>query len=159
MAIEDCNCMNLRGAARRVSNFYDAVLSPSGLRATQYSILAVLDELGAVSINDLADRLDLDRTTTGKNMRPLTVAKLITIGPSPTDGRSRVVRLTRHGAAALETARPLWRQAQQEFESANGQNVVRSLRRTLSRLRVRSEPAEKARERPRDRRRSRAAAR
>ena len=58
MAIEDCNCMSLRKAARRISNFYDAMLSPTGLRATQYSILALLNELGAVSINDLACRLD-----------------------------------------------------------------------------------------------------
>lgn len=140
MAIEDCNCMSLRRAARGVSNFYDAMLSPSGLRATQYSILAVLDELGAVSINDLADRLDLDRTTTGKNMRPLTLARLIRIRPSPTDGRSRVVQLTHRGAATLRAARPLWRQAQQEFESANGERFSRNLRQTLSTLRVRTKP-------------------
>lgn len=152
MAIEDCNCMSLRRAARRVSNFYDAMLSPSGLRATQYSILAVLNERGIVSINDLADRLDLDRTTTGKNMRPLILAKLITIRPSPTDGRSRVVRLTHHGAATLEAARPLWRQAQQRFESANGRSLARDLRRTLSNLRVRAEPEKQGSGKPRDHR-------
>jgi DNA-binding MarR family transcriptional regulator len=140
MAIEDCNCMSLRKAARRVSNFYDAMLSPTGLRATQYGILALLNELGAASINDLAGRLDLDRTTTGKNMRPLTVAKLIKMKPSPTDGRSRVVQLTHHGAATLEAAKPLWRKAQQEFEHANGKSLARDLRRTLSTLRVRAEP-------------------
>ena len=141
MAIEDCNCMSLRKAARRISNFYDAMLSPTGLRATQYSILALLNELGAVSINDLANRLDLDRTTTGKNMRPLTFAKLIKMRPSPIDGRSRVVQLTRHGAATLKAARPFWRKAQQEFESANGERLSRNLRRTLSTLRVRTELA------------------
>ena len=132
MAIDDCNCMSLRKAARRVSNFYDAMLSPTGLRATQYSILALLKELGAISISDLAGRLDLDRTTTGKNMRPLTSARLIKIGPSPTDGRSRVVQLTQHGAATLKAARPLWRKAQHEFERANGESLSRNLRWTLS---------------------------
>ncbi|GEP60384.1 MarR family winged helix-turn-helix transcriptional regulator [Reyranella soli] len=140
MAIEDCNCMSLRKAARRISNFYDAMLSPTGLRATQYSILALLNELGIVSINVLAERLDLDRTTTGKNMRPLAFAKLIKIRPSPTDGRSRVVQLTQHGAATLKAARPHWQKAQREFESDNGERLARNLRRTLSTLRVRAEP-------------------
>jgi DNA-binding MarR family transcriptional regulator len=146
MAIEDCNCMSLRKAARKVSNFYDAMLSPAGLRATQYSILAVVNELGAVSINDLSDHLDLDRTTTGKNMRPLVLAKLIKMRPSPSDGRSRIVQLTRHGAVTLEAAKPLWRQAQQAFESANGERASRDLRRALSMLRVRAESGEPGRE-------------
>lgn len=143
--------MSLRQAARRISNFYDAMLSPAGLRATQYSILAVLHRLGGASINDLASRLDLDRTTTGKNMRPLTAARLIEIGPSPTDGRSRVVRLTPQGTARLAAARPLWRQAQQQFERANGVALSRSLRRTLSGLSVQGEPAKPPRARPRAR--------
>lgn len=128
--------MSLRKAARRISNFYDERLAPTGLRATQYSILAVLHHLGGASINELATHLDLDRTTTGKNMRPLTVAKLIKVGPSPTDGRSRVVQLTPHGTATLAAARPLWQRAQHDFERANGAALSRSLRRTLSELRV-----------------------
>lgn len=133
--------MSLRKAARRISNFYDEALAPAGVRATQYSILAVLRQLGGASINDLADRLDLDRTTTGKNMQPLALAGLIEVGPSPTDGRSRVVRLTPHGMATLEAARPLWRRAQQAFERANGITLSRNLRRTLSALRVNPDPA------------------
>jgi len=145
MAIEDCNCMILRKAARKVSNFYDAMLSPAGLRATQYAILVVVSELGAVSINDLADRLDLDRTTTGKNMRPLVLAKLIRMKPSPTDRRSRIVQLTQHGAARLEAAKPLWRRAQRAFESANGERSARDLRRALATLRVRAEVGDSGR--------------
>ena len=136
MAIEDCHCMSLRKAARRISNFYDARLAPAGLRATQYSILAVLHRLGGMSINDLAHRLDLDRTTAGKNMRPLTLAGLIKVAPSPTDGRSRIVELTPYGLATLKAARPLWQRAQQEFERANGAALSRKLRQTLSALRV-----------------------
>ena len=100
MTLERCNCMALRKAARRVSNFYDSVLAPSGLRTTQYSILALLSEVGEVSINDLARHLDLDRTTTGKNLRPLRVARLVKIAPSPDDGRSRLVTLTEGGVSA-----------------------------------------------------------
>jgi hypothetical protein len=37
-----CNSTALRKAARRVTRFYDACMSESGLRATQYTILALL---------------------------------------------------------------------------------------------------------------------
>jgi DNA-binding MarR family transcriptional regulator len=136
MALEHCNCMALRKAARRVSNFYDAALSPSGIRATQFSILALLSDVGALSINDLAGRLDLDRTTMGKNLRPLTTARLVKITRSSADGRSRVASLTERGAATLGQARPLWRRAQEKFERANGKGRARDLRKILWRLRV-----------------------
>jgi DNA-binding MarR family transcriptional regulator len=136
MAFEGCHCMALRRAARRVSNFYDSVLAPAGLRATQYSILALLSENGAVSINDLAHHLELDRTTTGKNLRPLTVARMVKITRSPTDGRARLAGLTKGGAATLKMARPLWKRAQTEFESSNGKKLARHLRQTLSELTV-----------------------
>src|SRR5262245_17960718 len=128
MALEQCNCMTLRKAARLVSNLYDAVLAPSGIRATQYSILALLSDAGDLSINDLASRLDLDRTTMGKNLRPLTTSKLVKITRSSADGRSRVAGLTERGATTLRRARPLWRQAQEQFERANGKGLARDLR-------------------------------
>lgn len=136
MAFERCNCMTLRKAARRVSNFYDDMLAPTGLRATQYSILALLSELEAVSINDLARHLDLDRTTTGKNLRPLALAKFITVTPSLTDGRSRTVGLTDKGIAILKAARPLWQRAQGKFESANGKKRSQNLRQALTSLTI-----------------------
>src|SRR5215468_1808317 len=64
---EQCNCMALRRASRRITNFYDGKLAPTGLRVTQYAILALLGEHGSVSVNSLARHLDLDRTTMGKN--------------------------------------------------------------------------------------------
>jgi hypothetical protein len=107
MAVEDCNCMSLRRAARRVSNFYDAVLSPSGVRATQYSMLALLGEVGALSINDLASRLDLDRTTTGKNLQPLVTTRLVKIARSSAEWQASPSAVpTRCGVRGRCGARP-----------------------------------------------------
>jgi hypothetical protein len=44
---EFCTCLAVRQAARHVSQFYDQHLAPSGLRITQFSILAKL-KAGAV---------------------------------------------------------------------------------------------------------------
>ena len=51
---QECNCLALRQAARHVSRFYDQCLAPTGLRTTQFSILAKLKRLGPLTINALA---------------------------------------------------------------------------------------------------------
>jgi DNA-binding MarR family transcriptional regulator len=133
---EQCNCMALRRASRRITNFYDSKLAPTGLRVTQYAILALLREHGGVSVNSLARYLDLDRTTMGKNLRPLERLRYVKVTSSATDGRSRTITLTNSGGAALKAAAGLWRRAQAEFESENGGAVVRVLRSTLANLKV-----------------------
>src|ERR1700691_6642086 len=103
-----CNCLALRQAARHVSQFYDQFLAPSGLRATQYSILARLQRKGPMTINALAGELVMDRTTLGRNILPLQRDGLIEVGPGKSDRRSKEVRLTDAGAARLRTARKGW---------------------------------------------------
>ena len=136
MPFEQCNCMAVRRASRRLTNFYDGKLAPTGLRVTQYAILALLGKLGGVSVNSLARHLDLDRTTMGKNLRPLERMRYVKVTPSLTDGRSREIKLTDSGGAALTAAARLWRRAQAEFESANGGPAIRALRSTLANLKV-----------------------
>jgi len=59
---EVCHCFSVRSAARHVTQFYDQLLEPTGLRITQYSILAMLKRLGPLTINALAKVLQTDRT-------------------------------------------------------------------------------------------------
>ncbi len=127
--------MALRRAARRISQRYDETLAPAGLRATQFAILAVLREGRGLSVNELAERLDLDRTTTGKNLRPLQRDGLVSVAASPDDRRSRAIGLTDEGMARLARAAPLWASAQEGFEAANGRTRARGLRDELRDLR------------------------
>src|SRR6266704_2253431 len=69
--IVPCNCLALRQAARHVTQFYDQFLAPTGLRTTQFSILARLRRMGPMTINALAADLVMDRTTLGRNILPL----------------------------------------------------------------------------------------
>ncbi|MBN9555624.1 MAG: winged helix-turn-helix transcriptional regulator [Alphaproteobacteria bacterium] len=132
--IRDCNCASLRKAARRLTSFYDSQLQPSGLRATQFAILALVNEMEEVSVNLIAERLGLDRTTAGKNLRPLEQAGFIEVVSARHDARQRAISVTRAGHAALKTAVPLWRQAQSRFEAANGADKAAMLRETLKEL-------------------------
>ena len=43
--VEECTCLAVRQAARRITQFYDQHLAPFWLRTTQFSILAKLKRL------------------------------------------------------------------------------------------------------------------
>src|ERR1700676_4559507 len=88
---DECNCLAIRQAARHVTQFYDQLLAPSGLRTTQYSILGRLQRRGPMPINALAAELVMDRTTLGRNILPLERDGLIEIGTAPSDRRRREV--------------------------------------------------------------------
>jgi DNA-binding MarR family transcriptional regulator len=126
-----CNCLALRQAARHVSQFYDQFLAASGLRGTQYSILARLHRKGPMSINALAAELVMDRTTLGRNILPLQRDGLISIRPGRIDRRSKDVQLTKAGVARLRIAGEGWRQAQAQFEAAFGGKRAKDLRALL----------------------------
>jgi DNA-binding MarR family transcriptional regulator len=126
-----CNCLALRQAARHVSQFYDQFLIASGLRTTQYSILARLHRKGPMSINVLAAELVMDRTTLGRNILPLERDGLIAIEPGRIDRRSKELKLTKAGTARLRAASEAWRQAQARFEAAFGSKRAKDLRALL----------------------------
>jgi DNA-binding MarR family transcriptional regulator len=123
-----CNCLALRQATRHVTQFYDQFLTPIGLRATQYSILARLHRRGAMAINALAAELVMDRTTLGRNIRPLQRDGLVAIGPGKNDRRRKELRLTPSGLALFEAAQKSWTKAQAGFERAFGPRRAKALR-------------------------------
>jgi DNA-binding MarR family transcriptional regulator len=129
-----CNYLSIRKAARHISQFYDHRLAPAGLRTSQFSILARLRRGGPASINELAAAMVMDRTTMGRNLRPLERDGLIAIGTDPRDRRSRVLSVTPAGEARLDAARPLWAKAQREFEQRFGAGQAEALRLTLATL-------------------------
>lgn len=128
---EDCNCLAVRQAARHVTQFYDAFLLPAGLRTTQFSILAKLRRLGPMTINRLAAEMVMDRTTLGRNIRPLQREGLLAVAPGQSDRRSKELRLTEPGAGRLRTAVEGWTKAQERFDAAFGAARAAELRALL----------------------------
>jgi len=127
----DCNCLALRQAARHVSQFYDEVLAPAGLRGTQFSILAKLARVGPMTINALAASMVMDRTTLGRNILPLQRDGLVSVEIGTADRRSRELRLTKSGAERYRNARKLWTGAQSRFEATFGKKRSAELRAEL----------------------------
>jgi DNA-binding MarR family transcriptional regulator len=125
---EICNCLAIRQAARHVSQLYDQCLAPSGLRGSQFSILARLNRFGPMTINTLAQDLVIDRTTLGRNILPLEREGLIDIRPGRTDRRAKELHLTEAGTARLRAAMTHWGDAQHRFETVFGAERAAALR-------------------------------
>jgi DNA-binding MarR family transcriptional regulator len=126
-----CHCQALRQAARRVTAFYDAALAPLGLRVSQFSILSRLQRHGPRGIQALAAELVMDRTTLGRNIRPLERDGLLCAVADPADGRSRLLSITSRGAELVEAAWPVWIAAQAGFEARFGAEPAARLQAAL----------------------------
>jgi DNA-binding MarR family transcriptional regulator len=109
--LSPCVCDTLRMVTRAVTQLYDDVLRPSGLRVTQFSILATIARLGPANLKQLEDALAIDQTTLTRSLNILQRDGLIERAPHP-DRRIKAMRLTSKGRRVLEVARPLWTQAQ-----------------------------------------------
>jgi len=127
-----CNGTALRKATRRVSQLYDAILAPCGLRSTQRSILMQIARLKAPTMGALAAAMVLDRSALAHNLKPLERDGLVAVVADPEDRRSRLVTLTKRGDAKLSESMSLWRDAQARFEKAFGAGKAQALRRTLA---------------------------
>jgi DNA-binding MarR family transcriptional regulator len=96
---------------RAVTQLYDDALRPSGLRVTQFSILATIAQMGEANLRQLQDALAIDQTTLTRSLGLLERQGLTERVPHP-DGRIRALRLAPRGRRALAAARPLWARAQ-----------------------------------------------
>ncbi len=106
-----CACFNVRKAARAVTRLYNEILRPTGLRATQVTLLMAVASADAVTISQLAEILVMDRTTLARDLKPLQEQGLVSVLPGG-DRRTRWVQLTDAGRGKLDEVIPLWQQAQ-----------------------------------------------
>src|SRR6185369_14131273 len=105
--------------ARAVTRAYDAALRPSGLRATQLSVLVCVAAEGAVSIAALAEYMGMDRSTLTRNLRPLVNEGLVSLG-SEGWRRSRTIAITKKGDERMKKALPYWENAQKALQKTIG---------------------------------------
>ena len=125
-----CACLNVRKAARAVTQLFDEVLQPTGLRSTQFPLLVVVALRGEAPVTQLAEELVMDRTTLARNLKPLESEGLLTI-EAGTDRRRHLVRLTERGLQALARALPYWEQAQHQVVTRLGHEQWHALRASL----------------------------
>ena len=118
--LRNCVCLNLRKAARAVTQLHDSAMQPLGVRATQFSTLAALSLVGPVPLSPLAEALVMDRTTLTRDLRPLEKAGYVKSVPG-TDRRVRLLSLTPAGKALVEEGLPIWAGLQDAMFAALGE--------------------------------------
>lgn len=128
-----CNCTNVRRASRAITQFYDGLLAPSGLKIAQYSLLNHIKRLGPLTMNELSKAIRLDRTTLVRNLKPLETEGLVAIA-SEKHSQARQLNITEKGLKKIEAAIPYWNQAQQYLEELLGEEELQVLTKALLKI-------------------------
>ena len=117
-----CLCANLRRASREVSQLYEDALRPTGLRATQFTVLQALSIAGEVTQGDLARILAMDSTTLTRTLaimgRHGWIAKR-----RGEDRREWRMRLSKAGQTRFQQALPHWEKAQARVRRQLGEEL------------------------------------
>ena len=123
-----CYCATVRQVARAVTVLYEEVLANSGLHATQYTAMQVLDTAPNLTTTELAEAIGIDQTTATRTLALVRKSGLAidTIGD---DRRQRRWALTSKGQAQLRKLRPAWEAAQEAFEKRLGRTEAMALKR------------------------------
>lgn len=128
-----CAGHKTKNAARILSRRYEEALRPSGLKSGQYTMLVVIAVTEDRTLTELAGHMGLERTTLIRNLKPLERDGLVTISDEGYR-RARTVEVTDQGYAKLQTALPLWREAQASVRAELGDEVWKSVHQSLEAL-------------------------
>lgn len=108
----------MRCASRALTRFYDLVLAPVGLRATQFIALEAIAERGEIAQWELAQEYGMAVETLSRRLAALRKAGLITMRSGTGHHGERRYRLTDAGVEMLRSAAPYWRRAQDRLSEA-----------------------------------------
>ena len=125
-ACRHCSCSALRRASRAVTQHYEACFRGTGLRATQFTLLASLAQTGPLPISLLASRLGLERTSLTRNLRPLERKGFVET-LTDDDRRIRRIKITKRGEAAALDALRAWKRAQSSVGAVLRRSAIRDL--------------------------------
>lgn len=110
----------LRTATRAITQFYDLVLTPAGLKATQFVILQVIRSAGEIAQCDFAREFSIAVPTLSRRFGGLRRKGYIQIRRGDRHGE-RIYSLTPQGEEAFEKTLPYWERAQQRLRTALGE--------------------------------------
>lgn len=128
-----CICTTLRSASRRMIAFYDEAIAPVGVNIAQFSLMRSIARIEPVTLTALGRRVELDRSTIGRNVRVLEKMGLVALGRGE-DQREATVALTDAGRKVLEDGAPLWDGAQKALDDRLGVEFMRQLHAALDLL-------------------------
>ncbi len=109
-----------------VTKYYDAMLRPSGLHVTQFTLLQALNLAPEISQRQLAGLLEIDSTTLTRTLAPLRQKGWLRF-EAGADRRELRLSLTAAGRREYKRALPYWQRAQKGLEQALGKADLNQL--------------------------------
>lgn len=130
---KQCCCFNMRKVTRAVTQYFDRFLEPTGIRATQFTLLVALYSTKGKTLTEIAESLVMDRTTLTRNLKPLEKSGFISTVQTM-DKRSKAYVLTEKGEEVVQKCIPLWQQAQNSVVNSLGDETYQEIVNKLSRM-------------------------
>ncbi|WNB90917.1 MarR family winged helix-turn-helix transcriptional regulator [Bacillus sp. NEB1478] len=121
-----CVCSNLRKTSRVVTQLYDKLLQPTGLKITQYSMLVNIKRNKDISISKLGEVMLLDQTTVTRNVNILRNNGYVNIIKDHQDSRTKIITLTDLGIEKLKEATYIWSQIQERIVNDIGKETYKN---------------------------------
>jgi DNA-binding MarR family transcriptional regulator len=118
---DDCACAALRKASRAVTQLYDLVLAPTGLKATQFLMLKTIFEAGEIAQCDFAREHTVAIETLSRRFSSLRKKGLVELRIGTHHGE-RIYHLTPLGRKRFEDAVPYWLLAQRRLRKTLGES-------------------------------------
>jgi len=132
-----CTCFNTRKFTRVITQIFDESFKKIGFRGTQFSPLVMIFTRGPITVNKLSEYLVMDRTTLGRNLKPLERDGLIEIIQGK-DRRQKLVSITDKGKELLSIAFPVWQETQkkvlEQIGESNWSNILGEIKDVLPKL-------------------------
>jgi DNA-binding MarR family transcriptional regulator len=100
--------------------------APTGLRLSQFAILAAIRQRHGATMQEIATELGLDPSTMTRTLRPLEDQKLVHAQPGD-DKRAKTLELTVGGRETLQRSLELWRNVQDALRRKIGGEVFERL--------------------------------
>lgn len=116
MEFADCLILNTIKTARSVIRRYDNRLKSLGVTVIQFSVISLIDRYENMTINALAGRIAMDRSTLTRNLDVL-VKKGLVIKRNAEKGNAKVCALTEEGERLLAQIVPIWIQSRDELQA------------------------------------------
>ena len=111
VACRQCVCTAARRRSRDLTRVFEKAMRGSGVRGTQFTLLATLVQIGPIPTTRLADLQGLERTTLTRNLGPLVRDGFVRVDEGE-DRRVRKVTITPAGEEVARRAFPFWKRAQ-----------------------------------------------
>ncbi len=131
----ECLGMRSRLIGRAISGMYDDVLRPLGVTSAQLSALAVIALRGPISLGELGQVLQIEKSTMSRNVHRLKKNGWVDVAAGET-GRSRSLEISDEGRQLLTDSEPSWIDAQQQAEALLGAEGPKAIDRLARNVRV-----------------------